>query len=497
MKKTLTLLFILFISLGILSAQNNEAETNAIKKHIAKSNKDIQNPKRKIKYKTWDKRTKIFMDAYAVNSKYLTPGLAANTIPLLGISESSPTPYYGKPIKIVKEGKFEVWNYPKVKIYVLNGVIDHWKDLAPIDTNALNIAYEALNKANELDKSGKFIHKKSTITLAATLRELILNKAIQYYNKNNFAEALSNIEKAINLHKYPRAAADTLVPEAAYYYYAGVFAFSDKNYKMAKKYFQKSLEDKYKIGTNYQYITASMYKLNDSSDAVKFLEQGAEKYPQETKIIYSLIDYYTPRGDYQHAFKYINKAISMTPENAILYIVKGSSYQKIYESIQKKYYENLNIADSLDKDIFRLRNTPKKQKEVIAKKEEVLKTVQANEKDLNNYKQKTIDAFKLGISKKQDPDYYYTIAYFYYKIAILDINEASHLRKLKNYITKLDNNASDDMKEAQKYAEKALELNPTDTYTMELLSKIYYRQGMYDKSSEMKKKILEQKNKQN
>lgn len=496
MKKTLLFLIMLFVSLGYISAQNNDADIISIQKQITKSNADIQNPKKSEKSSTWVKRANIFMTAYNINSKYLVQGLPSNAIALQGFSEASTTPYYGKPTETKKEGDFNVMYYPKVKIYCSNGIVDHWVDLAPVDTNSVDIAYQALNKAIELDQSGKFVEKSSTVKLIAQIRELVLNKAIEKYNANDNKAALNNIEKGILLLKYPRASADTLVKTGAYYYYAGIFAFGAEEFNKSKEYFQKAISENYEIGTSYQYLAESMYKLNDSTNAVKLLEEGADKYPQETKIIYSLIDYYTPKGEYDIAFKYIDKAIELTPKNSILYIVKGSSYQKIYENIQNKYFDLLTIADSLDKEAFKYRNDPKKSSEYTTQENDIINNkIPKLEKDMANYKQKCLDAYELGISIDPKGDYYYTVGYFYYKNSVLTLNQSTNLRKLKTITAKLDDDAKKSLLEAKKYSEKSLELNPTDTYTLDLLSKIYYRLGMYDESTNMKKRLTEIKSK--
>jgi tetratricopeptide (TPR) repeat protein len=495
MKKTLSLLLILLLtSFGILSAQNNDAEIKAIKRRIQKSNEAIQNPKKSAKYKTWVKRANIFMDAYSANIKYLAVGAPANTIPLLGISENSTEPFFGKPQKIISNSKYDIWIYPKVKIYVKNGKIDHWIDLQPIDSNALIKAYKAYKKAIELDKKHSFVKRKSTKKALANLRELLMNKAVTYYYAKNNNEALNYIEKSIDLFQYPRTESDTLIKAGAYYYYAGIFAFGAKKLDKAKNYFLKAINEKYEIGNSYKYLAETLYKLNDSTQAVKLLEEGAQKFPQEPDIIYSLIDYYTPRGQYDKAFKYLDKAIKLAPNNAILYIVKGNSYEKIYENLQKDYFKLLNIADSLDKEAFKNRFNQDKEKEIKNQENEYLsKKIPAIENKMNENFKKAVENYKIGISKKQDPNYYYTISYNYYRTAILDITEASNLRKLTDYINKLEKQASEYLNIAKNYGEKAYQLNPHDTYTMDLLSKIYFRLRMYKKSSEMKKKINEEK----
>lgn len=492
MKKILFIVFVSTVILGTnIFAQNGDYDY--LVKKIEKSNANLQNPQKTQNYKYWAQRAKLFMDAYSINSKYLSVGMNVSMLNLVGITESSPTPYYGKPISKQTEGDYEVWVYPRVKIYVKNNAVDHWVDTKPIDTLALEKAYEAYKKAIELDKKGKFVDKKSTKQELFELRNDLINKAADQYSNKNYKEATDLIGKALDLFQYPRLETDS-TNIGTIYYYAGIFAYNAKQPDKAKEYFLKSIENNYEIGSCYQYVAQLYYEAKDSTAALKFLEDGATKYPQETKIIYSLIDYYTPRGEYDKAFKYIDKAIQMTPDLAVLYIVKANSYQKIFEGLQAKFFKLLKEADSLDQLAFRVRSNQTKHDEVIAEENDILNNkVPPAEKKMNEYFNNAVNAYKQGIEKEQNADYYYALSYMYYKTGVLNTVTSSNLRKLKKYIALLNDKSAKFFEQAKIYGEKAYQLNPKDTYTVDLLSKIYYRLKMYDKSTEMKKKYNELK----
>jgi len=492
MKKILFIVFATIIISGTNSFAQNGDYDYLVKK-IEKSNADLQNPKKTEKYKYWAKRAKLFMDAYTVNTKYLVAGMDVTSLNLIGITESSPTPYYGKPISKETDGDFTVWNYPRVKIYVKDNAIDHWEDTQPIDTSALLKSYEAYKKAIKLDAKGSYVKKRSTKEELLALRDAMTNKAVDYFTAQQYDKATEYIANVLDLFQYPRLETDS-AEIGAVYYYAGIFAYNAKQPEKSKTYLLKAIENNYDIGTCYQYVAQIYYEENDSTSAIKFLEDGAVKYPQETKIIYSLIDYYAPRGEYDKAFEYIDKAIEMTPDLAVLYIVKASSYQKIYESLQDKYFKLLKNADSLDQLSFRVRNNPTEQKRVKAEENEILENQIPNlEKQLQEYFDNTIQSYKDGIAKEENADYYYAISFFYYKNGVLNTVNSSNLKKLGKYIKKLKDNSTTYFQEAKVYGEKAYDINPKDTYTLDLLSKIYYRLQMYDKSTKMKKEIADLK----
>lgn len=494
MKKFLTLFAVVILFVGISYSQSNDTERATLLKQIAKNDANIQNPKKNIKYQTWAKRGDLYLKAYSLNFTYLYQGLEYGTIPLLGISDNHPLPYYGKPLQETVEGNFTVWTYSRLKIYIsADGLVDHWEDLDPIDTLALIKSYDAYNKAIELDGSKKYINKKSTQEQIQLLRDNLMNKSFEYYNNNNAVKALEYLEKSIRLLDYPRTDADTFAQIGAYYYYAGIFAYNAHDLNKSKDYFNKAINSDYDDkGTCFQYVSQVMYEQGDTLDAVQFLEDGAKKYPSEVKIIYSLIDYYTPKGEYDKAFQYFDQAIAMTPNNPILYVVKAGAIEKLYVQLEANYFKLLHKADSLDKAEYRFRNDQDKVAELKAEKENILNNlVPTAEQNMMEYAQKTIDAYKKGISLDTSgkPDFNYSLALFYYTRSNTYYTNSSSIRKLTDIVNKLNTQKEEFLKYAKAYAETALAMDENDIYTLNLLSKIYYKLGNTDKSEEMKLRI--------
>lgn len=500
MKKTISLILILFFAIGFATAQNNDDAIESLKKQIEKSNKDIEHQKKSQKTSTWDKRGKLYMEAYGVNFKYLAVGLEASSIPLLGISESTPQAYYGKYEKSYVEDGLTVWEYKRIKIYINDeGKVEKWKEKEVSFPGALSKSYEAYMKAMELDTDDKYKNKKATMENIALLRENLMNVAVEAFYAEKYEPALNDIEKCIELYSYPKTDIDTFVDLGAYAYYAGIFAYNAQKTEKANKYFQMSIDNNYEIGTSYQYMAQTLFEAGDTTKAVQKLEEGAKKYPDEEKIIYSLIDYYTPKGEFEKAIAYIDKAIDMKPDNSVLYIVKGNAYAKVFETKEAEYYSLLKTADSLDKEAFKVRNDKAKQEPLLAKKNAILNNeVPIVENEMNKYGNLTVEAYNKGIEtisavEKEDKattaDYYYTVAYFYYKWAINCQTYASSIRKIKEHQTKLDENGEQYLQKSLANAEKSNKLKPDDIYTLDLLAKIYFRTGEREKSAEMKAKI--------
>ena len=492
MKRIISSVILLTIFFTFSFSQNNDAYIASLKKQIEKNEQLLKNPKKAEDYRVWAKRAKLMLNAYETNIKYVGPGIDAKVIPLLGIEEGEA--YYGKPQKIEVKGDKEYWIYDKVTFIIKDGVVQTWNITKPVLDEPLIKAYEAITKAVQLDTKKKFVEQASTKKLISKLRDYLRNSAIDLYIKGNSDKALSYLEKAMDLYKYPRPKNDTInMEKGSLEYYAGVFAYNAKKYDKAEKYLKQAIENNYEVGQSYVLLADVLQKTGKEKEAIELLEEGAKKYPTESKIIFSLIDYYKPHGEYDKAFEYIDKAIELNPDMAILYLVKADAYNQIFDDLYKQFAVYINKSDSLRKAAFRNRMNKKVQTEILKEKEYVDKKIDSLEKLMNNYFDLAVEWFNKGIEKDpKNPDAYYSLGALYYNRGMESFKRA---QKVPTTETELYNKLMDDytmyLKKALKQFKKAYELAPDDVQTMQNLSIIYYKLGMYDEHNKMKEKILE------
>lgn len=497
MKKVASLLLLFVLTFSVVLAQNNDAYVASLKRRIAKSDKLIKDPKKSQDYRVWAKRGKLMLDAYETNIKYIGPGVEANIIPLLGIEEGQP--YYGKPKEIQKKDGKEYWVYDKVTFIIKDGVVQGWKITKPVVDEPLIKAYEAYTKAIQLDPKGKFVKRSSTKKQLAKLRDFLRNSAIDLYVNGHSKKALDYLEKAMALYKYPRMKDDTVnMKPGSLEYYAGVFAYNAGIYDKADKYLKEAIANNYEVGNSYEMLASALEKQGRGEEAVKLLEEGAKKYPTESKIIFSLIDYYKPHGEYQKAFKYIDKAIKLNPNMAILYLVKADAYNQIYNDLSKQYEVLYNESDSLKKAAFRVRYKKNEHQKVLAKKQAVDAKKDSVGALMNKYFDLSVDWFNKGISKDpKNADAYYSLGALYYNRGMQIFQRAQKVPTTEtDEYNKLMTQYKSYLRKALTQFEQAYKLNPTDVQTMQNLSIIYYKLGMYDKHKEMKQKIVEQRTKE-
>ncbi len=502
MKRLLSLLLVITISFGYLTAQNNDDQIKMIKNQLKKTEEKLKDPKNENNYKLWAKLGKLYLDAYEVNVKYLVPGMQSNLIPLLGVGEDGNTePYYGKPKSTEKtQDGAELWKYDKVTLIIRNGQLEGWEVTESAVEDPLLKSYNAYMKAIEKDPKGKYVHKSSTKKQLAKLRDYLRSEAISYYKVGDYKKALNYWELAMKLYDMPRNVDDTVnMPAGGMDYYAGIFAYMAKDYPTAEKYFKKAIEKEYEVGNAYSYLSDVYMKEGKEKEAVKLLEQGAEKYPTESKIIFRLIDYYKPHGEYEKAFVYIDKAIELNPDMAILYLVKGDAYNTIYKDFEQKYDKALAQSDSLKKAAFRARYEKAKHDKILAEKEKVDKQVAEYGENMNKYFTLAETWFKKGIEKDpKNSDSYYTLGALYYNRAMAVFKRAQRLptSDVSDY-NKLIKEYEGYLKKALEQFEKANELKPNDVQTLNNMAIINYKLRNYDKYKELKQKIEEIKAQQN
>ena len=471
-------------------AQHNDLQVKSIKRRLEKIEQKLQTPDGAKNYKYWLKKAKTLLDAYEVNIQYVSPGMQAKLIPLVGGQEGQP-PFYGKPKKIETEGDKEYWVYDKVTFIVQNGHVIGWKITKPVVNDPLEKAYDAYIKAIKLDPKGKLVNKSSTKRNLAKIRDYLKMQAIEYYQEKNYNKALKDIEMAMDLYKYPRMKDDTVnMKPGQLEYYAGIIAYNAGKYDKAAEYFKKAIDKKYEVGTSYQLLTQSLKKIGREQEAVKLLEEGAKKFPTESKIIFALIDYYTPRGQLDKAFYYLDKALKLNPNMASLYFVKASAYEKIYKKYAKQYMDLFNKSDSLKKAAFRARYQKKEHARLLAEKDSVDKILAQVKQQMDKYFDLAEQWYKQGIAKDpKNPDGYNYLGAFYYDKAMNIFEKAQsvptsdtetynkYMEQYKHYLNL-----------SREQFEKALELTPNDLQTIQNLAIIYYKLHMHDKYKEMRQR---------
>ncbi|MDD4190799.1 MAG: tetratricopeptide repeat protein [Mangrovibacterium sp.] len=304
-------------------------------------------------------------------------------------------------------------------------------------TDPLGTALESYKKALELDEKGKNANAvKISLTL---LVSDFTDQAVKAFGENKYEAALASFKSILEIEGLPLmqeadkgAAVDTVI-----IFNAGLAAYNAEKYEEAVKFYKEAAKYEYNGARTYELIASSYINMQDTVQALTTLNEGFEKYPENSAILVLMINIYLNSNKVDDAMKYLDLAINQDPENASFYFARGSLYDKIGQQ------DNAIIA------------------------------------------------YEKAIELKQDYfDAYYNLGAIYYNQGVRQLETANAVPS--NQPEKYEaekNKADEDFRKAIPYMEKASEINAEDTYSLESLKTLYYRLKMMDKFDEVNKKL--------
>ncbi|MGV8096636.1 MAG: tetratricopeptide repeat protein [Mangrovibacterium sp.] len=301
----------------------------------------------------------------------------------------------------------------------------------------LTTALESYKKALELDEKGKDANAiKISLTL---LVSDFTDQAVKAFNENKYESALASFKSILEIESLPimqekdqKAAIDTVI-----IFNAGLAAYNAEKYNEAVKYYREAAKYGYNGARTYELIASSYINMQDTVQALASLQEGFEKYPENSAIMVLMINIYLNANKVDDAMKYLNLAIKQDSGNASFYFARGSLYDKIGQQ------------DS------------------------------------------AITAYENAIKLKPDYfDAYYNLGAIYYNQGVKQVEIANAVPSNQQGKYEIEKNKADEyFKQAIPYMEKASEVNPEDTYSLESLKTLYYRLKMMDKFDEVNKKL--------
>ncbi|MFV0376615.1 MAG: tetratricopeptide repeat protein [Mangrovibacterium sp.] len=299
----------------------------------------------------------------------------------------------------------------------------------------LDIALESFKKAEELDDKGA---NKNSLKINLTLLvNDFTDQAVKAFNENNYAEALTSFENILDIQKMAAMQETPATVDTVIIFNAGLAAYNAEKYDKAIEYYKEAAKHNYNGSRTYELIAASYTALKDTANSLVALQDGFEKYPESSQILVQMINIYMTANKTAEAMEYLDLAIKQDPENPSFYFAKGALNDKLGDT------------------------------------------------------DKAIGAYERALELKDDYfDAYYNLGAIYYNKGVkqLDIANAVPTNQADKYEAE-KNKADEEFKKAIPYMEKASEVNPEDTYSLESLKQLYYRLKMMDKFDEVNKKL--------
>ncbi len=415
--KQITLLMVAVFFLGVNCFAQNESKFKSLKDNITKSDAATQDSKKGINPKTWMDRGKLFQDAYNVNVGYLRFGMPTTEAKL----------YFKDPKQVLTSEEAgvvkETYEYSQIKLNFENGTLKSWIETQTVVNNPLTDAVSAYQKATSLDEKDK--NTKKINEAYKSINGDLENKFFNEIALSKYKDAYNTALQRVDVSKLMG------VTDTSYYFFAGYAAYAQSEidssmWQLAVDNLEKALSLGYKeVGDNkgqvYDLLYTACLKVGNSEKALKYAQTGFEKHPNYERLMYDLINYYLSRQENEQALSYLDQAVAKDDKNPNLLFAKGKVLDELGE--QEKSLAAYDAA------------------------------IAANPKYFDAYFNKAVVYYNNAIKLMDDANIEKTNAGFEAKKAVAD----------------------DEFQKAVPLLEKALEINPGETATMETLRTLYYR----------------------
>ncbi len=229
-----------------------------------------------------------------------------------------------------------------------------------------------------------------------------------------------------------------------------VCAQKAKDQAKIKEYNEKMITEKVATAYNYNSLYDCKMALKDSVGALTALKDGRAAFPNDADLLNRETEYYLIRGKDTEALANLDKAIEKQPTVGVLWLARGSLYDK-----------QANPVDAARKELPK----PKNFDELMGKAE-------------TNYKKAT----------ELDPknaDAWYNLGALYNNWGGVESKRCDDLVKQATKLKECEALATDRFNKAIPALEKALEMHPGDRSIMVPLRKLYLLTNQSDKAQKM------------
>jgi tetratricopeptide (TPR) repeat protein len=334
----------------------------------------------------------------------------------------------------------KMWNY-RSQIYLQIALKQ-----ADLDENAVFKATEAHLKCLQTDKKGRVIVRKWTAkedVLAGIVQcgYKLFNKAIEEYNSGNYKSSLKHYSTIFEI--IPFDTEDQLkrgnITRETILYNSFFSSKKMKNNVKSKELLQELIDINFNDPAIFVHMSSILIEEGKTVKALEYLALGRESFEEDQGLINTEINLYIQLGRTSELIGKLGEAIALDEENELLYFNRGTIYDQ--------------------------------------------------EGDINNAEKDYLTALELNPSAFGAN---YNLGALYFNQGVETKNKANATSNNSLY-KKLNNDADAVFSKALPYLETAHNLNADDKNTLLSLKQLYYLNGDYAKSEEMKKLIADLK----
>ena len=345
-----------------------------------------------------------------------------------------------------------------IQQYVTDRTLANNEPLDPMVTRAASQAAQYYMKAyNMSEKKGG---KRDALKGLENLQGNISNEGIYAIQDQNYDDSFAAFNTSVEVDKFLRdnggtsVFADDATKLDDERYYAALSAVLNEDFASAEPLFVALYEGDYSDVGVYDGLYKVYSGKGDMETAGKYLQEGREKFPEETSLLFTEINYYLAQGKLDELTDKLQQAIEAEPDNVSLYSTLGSVYEQLYK-------KSIESGDDNSEEYFELAKT--------------------------NY--------EAGLEKEpENASVIYSLGALYFNRAA---NMTNELVELGNDLSKdgqkkyeeMEAKINDQFNIAYPYFQKAEMTDPSNRNTLIALKEIFARRDNYDASNEMKTRI--------
>jgi tetratricopeptide (TPR) repeat protein len=213
-----------------------------------------------------------------------------------------------------------------------------------LDTNAVQIAYDAYQKAINLDPEvmqDQFNPPlpQSPMEGLSYIGQQFYNQGVDLFQKTDYASAMDKFEKA------KKTNAIVGIKDTAATYAAALCAIQIKDNAKAKVFLEDLVKNNFKQGLIYTQLSAIYKAEGDSVKSQNYITRGRKAMPDDLNLIIAEINMFLSKGKVKEAQDLLNLAVSKDPNNPTLHFAIGANMDEFgnFEQAEKSYLKAIEI----------------------------------------------------------------------------------------------------------------------------------------------------------
>ena len=211
--------------------------------------------------------------------------------------------------------------------------------------------------------------KKNAVKGLVAVEDVLANAGVEQYNAEDYAGAFESFVAELSVYDALKSVGEASRLEEGTnltdkYFFAGLTGYYAEKYEKTIDLLKKADETGTEDAGVFQFIYESYNKLGNEDEALSYLSAGREKYPEDSGLLFSEINYYLGKGELEKMTSNLEMALEREPDNVSVMQTLGQVYDQLHVKMLEtgdtersktffdKSFDNYTKALNLDEDNF-------------------------------------------------------------------------------------------------------------------------------------------------